>query len=66
MSSKIYVSGAATALIAALHDEGVEVHVVDEQPLVVDFASVPPYDTYLEPPRKPHPKFQPQPKRPRK
>ena len=66
MSSKIYVSGAATALIAALHDEGVEVHVVDEQPLVIEFEVSTPCDTYLDPPRNPHPKFQPQPKRPRK
>lgn len=66
MSSKIYVSGVATAIIAALHYEDVEAHVVNEPPFVVDFASVPPYDTYLDPPSKPHPKYQPQPKRPRK
>ena len=66
MSRTIYVAGLPGQAVAALQDADIEVHVVDEPPIVIQFEAIPRYDVLLEPPCKPHPKSQPQPKRPRK
>lgn len=66
MSRTIYVAGLPGQAVAALQDADIEVHVVNEPLTVIEFEVSTPCDVWLEPPRKPHPKFQPQPKRPRK